>query len=160
MNTARHASRVLPLVLVALLASALAGCAGFRMNTPRDFARLPDQGPTYAMRSVSAYGVALAVRSMPNRERGNLDFWTESVDRQLQHHAGYRSTGTAEVHSRGGLTGRRLEYSYGDPRAASTYWVTLFVTPGTVFVVEAGGAATAFERARGGVEQAITSFAL
>jgi hypothetical protein len=151
--------RVLVVFASALALSLLGtGCASFEIRTPAGFGQLRNQRPRYDYRAVSAYGVALAVRVVPNTERGNLDFWSEVVDRHLQHGGTYRAAGTTDLRTTSGLTGRRLAYAYGDPQAGQTYWVTVFVTDRKVYLVEAGGGTEAFTRARDGVEHALQSF--
>lgn len=149
---------VIALASTLALAALATGCASFQIRTPAGFGQLRNQSPRYDYRSVSAYGVALAVRVVPNSERGNLDFWSEVVDRHLQHGGAYHASGSADVHTTTGLTGRRMAYTYGDPQAGQTYWVTVFVTDRKVYLVEAGGGTDAFTRARDGVERAVQSF--
>jgi hypothetical protein len=156
----RIAARRTALAVVGFaLASFAAGCASFAINTPSGFGQLRDQrAQHYDYRAVSAYGVALAVRVVPNAERGNLEFWSEVVDRHLQHGGVYHPAGSVDVRTSTGLQGRRLAYAFGDPQSGQTYWVTVFVTPRKVYLVEAGGGVDAFTRARDNVERSIQSF--
>lgn len=153
--------RIVLAALVALVAAAaVTGCASFRMSTPQGFAQLPNQRPAYDYRATSAYGVAVSVRALPNREHASLDFWAEAIDRHLQRTGQYAPRGTAPVRTASGLHGRRLQYAYAPAgNAGSTYWATVFVTDARVYVVEAGGNDAAFERARPSVERSLQSFA-
>ncbi len=158
-NHRRSIRRVVTLLVGALAVALLAsGCATFEIRTPAGFGQLRNQQPRFDYRAVSAYGVALAVRVVPNTERGNLDFWSEVVDRRLQHGGSYHAAGSTELRTRNGLVGRRLAYTYGDAQTGQTYWVTVFVTDRKVYLVEAGGGIDAFTRARDGVERAMQSF--
>jgi hypothetical protein len=93
-----------------------------------------------------------------NDAGGNLDFWTEAIDRALRRQGPYHPVGVAPARSANGLLGRRLQYVYGDAATGSTYWVTTFVTEARVYVIEAGGPTEAFARARPDIERAIGSF--
>jgi hypothetical protein len=154
-RTPRAAPRTAALVALAALSVAFApACASLRMDTPADFARVESPRAPYEYRAVAAYGVALAVRSVPNEGHASLDFWAEAVDRTLRGAGPYHPAGTLDVRTNGGLPGRRLAYVFGNAQSGSVYWVTLFVTPARVYVVEAGGPPEAFARARAGVERA------
>jgi hypothetical protein len=134
------------------------GCLPFNVRTPSGFARLSDPRPSYDYRAVSAYGVAMGVRAIPNRDGGNLAFWSEAVDRRLQSSGFYHVIGQDDTRTERGLVGKTLRYSAGDPQSGGTYWVTLFVTRDWVYFVESGGRAPAFARAQPEVERAIRSF--
>ena len=149
---------VLTLVSALALSMLTTGCASFAIRTPSGFGQLRDQRPRYEYRAVTAYGVALAVRVVRNSEHGNLDFWSEVVDRHLQHGGNYHASGSTDIHTATGFAGRRLSYTYGDAQTGQTYWVTVFVTDRKVYLVEAGGGTDAFTRARDGVERAVSSF--
>ncbi len=100
----------------------------------------------------------MGVRAVPNRDGGNLSFWSEAVDRRLQSSGFYRPINQTETRTARGLVGKTLRYGAGDPQSGGTYWVTLFVTRDWVYFVESGGNAAAFARAQTEVEQAIRTF--
>jgi hypothetical protein len=150
--TARLASIALALSLLA------PACTPFHLRTPDGFARISDPRPSYDFRAVSAYGVAVAVRAVPNREGASLGFWAEAVDRRLLRSGTYRTAGAMDVRTERGLVGKSMRYSAGDPQNGGTYWVTVFVTRDWVYFVEAGGAASAFARAQPEVERVIRGF--
>ena len=130
----------MPLSILLLAASALATACGpsVSLQTPPGFAVLPEQ-KEYLYRAASADGVVLAIRVEDNKPAGNLDFWAEALDRQLQQ-GSYRPDGKAEdVKSASGLPGRRLKYTRENQGRKYRYWVTVFVTESRVFCVEAGG---------------------
>ncbi len=159
MNLFHTVRNSLAIASIVTLASLGTGCASFAIRTPGGFGQLREQrAHHYDYRAVSAYGVALGVRVVPNAERGNLDFWSEVVDRHLQHGGVYHPAGSADVRTSNGMAGRRMAYTYGDPQSGQTYWVTVFVTDRKVFLVEAGGGIDAFARARDNVERSILSF--
>lgn len=131
----------LSLSILLLAASTLAaGCGGptVLLQTPDGFAMLPEQ-KEYLYRAANASGVVLAVRAEDNKPSGNLDFWAEALDSQLQQ-ARYKPDGKAEdVKSTSGIPGRRLRYTRENQGRIYRYWVTVYVTESRVFCVEAGG---------------------
>ena len=145
---------------LALLAG-LSGCAlPFTLSTPAGFARLETPAYSrYQYRAIAAYGVALAVRAESNGSHGDLDFWTEAVDRSVRQNGPYVATGTAEARSANGVRGRRLEYRLGEGAHGNLYRVLVFVTDARVYVLEVGGSEEAMARGRAAVEQSLASFA-
>ncbi len=130
----------LPLSILLLAASALTTACGpsVALQTPPGFAELPKQ-KEYLYRAASADGVVLAVRVEDNKPTGNLDFWSEALDRQLQG-ANYKPDGKPEdVKSATGIPGRRMKYTRENQGRIYRYWVSVFVTESRVFCVEAGG---------------------
>ena len=146
------------LALTLALAGAAPACTPFHLRTPDGFARIADPQPSYDYRALSAYGVVVAVRAIPNRERATMAFWSEAVDRRLQRAGVYRPAGHQDVRTEAGQSGKNLRYTTGDPQNGGTYWVTVFVTSDWVYLVEAGGATSSFARAQAEVERAIRSF--
>jgi hypothetical protein len=129
-----------PLSIVLLAASLLATACGpsVALQTPPGFAVLPKQ-TEYLYRAASADGVVLAVRVEDNKPTGNLDFWSDVLDRQLQQ-VTYKPDGKPEdVKSASGIPGRRMKYTRENQGRTFRYWVTVFVTESRVFFVEAGG---------------------
>ena len=113
----------------------------------------PDDVPRPALIAMSAYGVVVAVRAIPNREHATMAFWAEAVDRRLQRGGTYRPAGQSELRTERGQNGKSLRYTTGDPQNGGTYWVTVFVTNDWVYLLEAGGATTSFARAQPEVDE-------
>jgi hypothetical protein len=137
------------LVLALVLA---AGCfTGPRLATPDGFAELGKSGP-YAYRATTARGVVIAARVADNRPRGNLEFWTDAVDRKLAAD-GYVLDDRRAVRSRGGLAGTMLRYTLDDLR----YLVAVYTTGDKVYVVDAAGQAADFDPLAATLAQAALS---
>ncbi len=133
---------------IALLAAALlqTACTGASLQTPSGFAKLEDQ-EEYDYRATSAAGVVVAVRAEDNNPEGNLDFWVAAVDKQLRR-GGYQVEGAERaVQSSAGVPGRELHYTRNEGGRSYRFWVAVFVTEDKVFVVEAGGDASHFDKA-------------
>jgi hypothetical protein len=125
------------ILLVVLLS---VGChTPVQLTTPPGFAELGKSGP-YAYRAASARGVVIGARVADNQPRGNLDFWSDTVDRKLAGD-GYVLEDRKAVRSRGGLAGTMLRYTLDGTR----YLVTVYTTDDKVFVVDAAGDAADFD---------------
>ena len=146
-----------------LLAAAVAttGCGPHAgVATPPGFAVLPDQ-QEYVYRAASAEGVVLAVRAESDEPRGNLDFWADALDRQLQR-SGYVPEGAAvDVRTATGRTGREIKYTREANGRKVRFWTAVVVADGRIWVVEAGGDADRFKgKVEQGVQRAIETLAL
>lgn len=114
-----------------------------------------------ALRATSAEGVVLGVRAEKNEPRGNLELWTDALDRQLRR-GGYVAEGDArEVRTARGLSGREISYTRLENGRKYRVWTTVFVTEKRVWVVEAGGDADRFkEKTQTAVQKAIESLGI
>jgi len=118
----------------------------FDVKTSPGFVELTGQDE-YAYRATSAEGVVTAVRVVEDEGRGDLEFWTNAVILQLRDGSGYALTSVNDVASRDGTRGRLLRFGRDADGKPYTYWIALYPAQGRLFVVEAGGAKDAFERA-------------
>lgn len=136
-----YALLVAPLML-------LAACThGAQVSAPDGFAEL-EPGEEYSYRATSASGVVIGVRTEDNDPSGNIEFWTAALDYKLQKD-GYvaMDKSPVKVTSDAGLVGRRMRYEIQRNGRPHEYWVTIFVTPGNVVVVEAAGDQAFFDGA-------------
>lgn len=152
-----------------VLVLASAACAPrATVQTPPGFAVLDDQ-KEYVYRASSADGVVIAVRAEKNEPKGNLDFWSDALDRQLRRegyapesagHEGGASTPRppTDVRTATGLPGRQTRYTRTENGRKYRFWLTVFVTESRVWVVEAGGDEDRFKgRIQEGIQKAIES---
>jgi hypothetical protein len=145
--------RLLAAIAFVLATAACGGAA--RLTTPAGFAKI-DSDDDYAYRATTAQGVVIATRTNPNKLKGNLDFWADSIDLKLRE-AGYAPEGTKDVTTRSGLNGKQMRYTTTKNGREHAYWVTVFLTKKRVVVVEAAGDKQPFEKAQPALEQAIGS---
>jgi hypothetical protein len=118
----------------------LVGCGpSGRLTTPPGFAELGEDGP-FAYRAATARGVVIGARVADNHPRGNLDFWSDTVDRKLARD-GYVLEDRRQVRSRSGLAGTMMRYTLDGTR----YLVTVYTTAEKVYVVDAAGDAAEFD---------------
>jgi hypothetical protein len=139
------------------------GCApvpAAHLTTPEGFAALEKQ-TDYVYRAASAEGVVVAIRAEENRPKSTLDFWVGALDQRLRMNRYVADGKATEARSAAGLTGKQLRYTRDDQGRSYRFWVTVFVTPERVWVIEAGGDQ---ERFKGSVEEvmkkAIDSFTI
>jgi hypothetical protein len=146
-------------LLLLCLAVSLAGIGcgpGFKLNTPDGFVELEDQ-EEYAYRATTAQGVVMSVRVEPNRPKGNLSFWTDAIDLKLRN-LGYTADAAREVKTKSGAKGKQLRYTRTIYDRPHIFWLTVFVTDADVFVLETGGDAREFDKAKDEVGKAIEGF--
>lgn len=130
------------------------------LQTPDGFAALEKQ-TDYVYRAASAEGVVVAIRAEENRPKSTLDFWAGALDQRLRQNRYVLDGKAGEARAAGGLTGKQLRYTREDQGRKYRFWVTVFVTPERVWVIEAGGDQ---ERFTGAIEEtmkkAIDSFTI
>ena len=153
-----HLAAWATVVSAAMLSLALgAGCgAGFAISTPENFVVLEDD-ERFDHRSTNAQGVVISVREIDNDPRGSLAFWLEAIQDRLRDREGYALLSTEDVRASTGQTGKQLRFGRDEGSQPYLYWLTVFVTDDTIFVVEAGGQKEPFEAAADQVTAAIAS---
>lgn len=139
----------------------LPGCRGFDLEPPADFVELeePDWS-SYALRATSADGVVIGVREVDDDRAGSLAFWKTAVKNRLRDARGYALLEEAEAKAATGEAGARLRFGRDEAGKSYVYSVDLFVTPGTVYVVEAGGEKAEWAKVQAAVEEALRGFAI
>ncbi len=131
-----------------------AACTKTSLAPGATFAEI--DGGAYAYRASSADGVVVAARAEDNDPVASVEYWSRAADRRLRRD-GYTPEGISTVASEGGLEGRLGRYSREEGGRIYRYWLTVFVTPKRVYLVEAGGDARHFDPAEAEVERAVRS---
>lgn len=144
-----------------LLAAALA-LGGLACGRPFDVKTAPGFVPlenqvSHDFRATSPEGVVVAIRVVEDEDRGDLAFWTQAVTLQMRDVRGYALLESADVASADGTKGRMLKFGHDEDGKPYAYWVSIFPAQGRLFLVEAGGAKEAFDRARPNVEWMLKS---
>jgi hypothetical protein len=140
--------------ILTLAVLVLGGCSSARLQTPSGFAAHADDG--YDYHANDGEGVVLAVRTEKNDPRGDLEFWSSTLDVRLRKH-GYAALARHDVTSADGRTGKQLRYELASEGRTVAFWVTVFVSGRKVVIVEAGGDTELFEPKANVVEAAIAS---
>lgn len=145
--------RFLSSLAVGIVATlAVAGCGKpFDVKTAPGFVALENQSQ-HEYRATTPEGVVLGVRVVDDEKRGDLSFWTQALVLQLRESNGYALLDSKETHSLDGTKGRRLEFAHDENGTPYTYWVTIYLAQGRLYVVEAGGENATFEKAKPSVE--------
>lgn len=149
--------RALAVLSIAVLAFAASACGRpFDVKTAPGFVPLENQ-TSYEYRATSPEGVVVAVRVVEDEKRGDLAFWTQAITLQLRDVLGYALLDSVDVESRDGTKGKLLRFGHDEGDKPFAYWVTIFPAQEKLFLVEAGGAKDAFERAKPSVEWMLKS---
>lgn len=146
-------------ILVVVAALTASGCGTFSIQTPSRFLELEDQ-EAYDYRATTADGVVISVTEHEvDQERGStVEFWVEAIEGRMRHTGGYALTEKKEVKTSAGLKGTQLRFGHDEGQKPYRYWVTVFVSGDSVYVLEAGGAEDVFTASAGSIEKAIASF--
>jgi len=144
------------LVYLALLT--VIGCGTTRLNhpTPKGFVELDARRP-YHYRAVTADGLVIAARVIDHKPKGEVSFWTTAIANQLRQ-AGYALLEEREVQTESGLAGKQLRFGHDEGQRPHLYYVTLFVTASSIYVLEAGGTRQQVEASADQIAWAIKNF--
>lgn len=151
------------LVLVSMLS--FTGCVRYAIETPNSMVELDEESwSDYDLRATTAEGVVLAVRVLKARGRagqlpqGDLSFWSEATQLRMRTREGYALLDQVDVQSSDGTEGIQLQFGRDQHDQPYVYWVTLFVTPRILHVIEAGGREDLFEANQDEIVEAIASY--
>lgn len=141
---------VLPLLFIA--------CATAKMDVPAGFAHFDKEESQFLMAAADGFMVRARIAGDGDELAGNLDvaLWQKETDGFLTAR-GYIPVTKREVKTTGGMIGTLTEYSILYNGEEHRYAVALFSDGKQLLTVEAGGTATAFEKHRPQVEQAIAT---
>lgn len=147
--------RTLLVLVVFVFASA---CASPQLAppTPKGFVEIEGKAP-YHYRAVTADGLVIAARAIDHEPKGEIGFWTEAVGNQLRR-AGYALLDERDVKTTGGMAGKQLRFGHDEGQRPHLYFVTLFVTEGTIYVLEAGGTREQVEKRAADIDWAVANF--
>jgi len=144
--------------ICALLLIGLGACGPkFHHPTPNGFVKLEDQY-NYDYRAVTADGLVLAARAIRHKPKGEIGFWKKAVVNQMRQRGGYALLGEKDVKTRSGLDGVQLRFGHDESRTPHLYYVTLFVTEDTIFLLEAGGSKKQVEESTAQIDEAVAGF--
>ncbi|MBI4702597.1 MAG: serine/threonine protein kinase [Deltaproteobacteria bacterium] len=145
----------------ALCAAGLAaGCGpSFAAVTPPGFVELEqgDYSP-YDYRATTADGLVLAVREIEHDPKGEIGFWTRAIENRMRQRGGYALIETRDVKSADGLAGKQLRFGHDEGQKPHLYYVTVFVTDATIYLLEAGGTKELMEKGTKEVDAAASGF--
>jgi hypothetical protein len=128
-------------IFAVLLAGFAFGCGpSFQASTPDSFVELENDHDLYDYRATTAEGLVMAVREIDNDAKGKVDFWLTAIKNSVRDRGGYALLEEKAVKSQDGVDGTQLRFGHdeggGKPHL---YYLTIFVTPEKIWLVEAGG---------------------
>lgn len=141
-------------IALGLLALAT-GCA--RIDAPTGYVEVKNVYG-YDYKAVSAQGNVFALTSRDNPAgAGDLTFWSQAVEHQKVAIDGYRLEKREEIKAASGLAGTLFDLRVGSGSAEYTYLLALYVSPRTIYTVEAGGPSKRIETDRAAITRAMAS---
>lgn len=136
------------------LSATFGGCSPL-LTTPPGFVEV--EGKPYDYRAASADGLVIGVRAIEHEPQGDLAFWVRAMENELRLGRGYALLDTRDVKTAKGLTGKELHFGHDEGSTPHLYWVAVFVTKSTLYVVEAGGTKELVEKNQPLIDAAIES---
>jgi len=129
-------TRTLILSLLLLLSSGWGCGPGSLVTVPDGFVALKgDLNDDVAQKMVSADGAVVVVRERDNDPYGDLNFWSEALEREIKAGRGYDLIATEEVGSVN-HKGRLLKFKGAFQEETFHYNVAIFTTPEQIVTVE------------------------
>jgi len=147
--------------LVALIALGTMACGpSFQATTPPGFVELEDEPyDDYDYRATSADGLVIAVRQLEHKPQGETTFWVTAIKNRMRERGGYALLEEVAVESADGVAGTQLRFGHDEASGKPhLYYLTVFVTPDHIYVVEAGGTKDLMTESEAEVQQAVASF--
>jgi hypothetical protein len=121
----------------------LGGCGStFEASTPPGFVEIENDYDAYDWRVTSADGLVMGVRVIDHDPIGTPEFWLKAIQNSMRLRGGYALLETVKVKSGDPVPVEGTQLRFGHDEESGTphlYYLTLFVTPDYLFLVEAGG---------------------
>jgi hypothetical protein len=138
----------------------LAACGpSFSAQKPAGFVEIEQANDVYDYRVSTAKGVVIAVREIDNEAEGEAEFWLTAIKDQMREQGGYALIESVAVKSGDGVPGTQLRFGHDDGNNnPHLYYLTVFVTEPTIWLVEAGGTKELVTKEQAKIDQAIAGF--
>lgn len=126
------------LLLIALGALATACGPTTYVTAPSGFAQLEDdQLPDgIAQKVISSDGALIVLREREHTPKSDLNFWTDSLQREITAGRGYTLLSAEDVTTSGGLKGKLMHFKGAYRDATWRYSVALFLVDDEIVTVE------------------------
>jgi hypothetical protein len=112
----------------------------------------------YDYRATTADGLVIGVREVEHDPKGDLDFWVRAIENELRSRGGYALIESKPMKNAQGLSGRQLWFGHDEGQKPHLYMVTLFVTDGWIYLLEAGGTKEQVDKQRQQINWAVDKF--
>ena len=146
--------------MLLLLALAATACGpSFTAQPPAGFVEIENDYDDYDYRATTAEGVVFAVRELEHDPQGDASFWLTAIKNRMRERGGYALLEEVQVTSGDGVAGTQLRFGHDEQSGSPhLYYLTLFVTPDRLYLVEAGGTKELMTKHAAEVESAIKTF--
>ena len=136
-------SRWIATIVAVMCVFGSAGCGkNVDIKTPPGFVELRNQEIwSYDYRATTPDGLVLAARKIEAKDRTDLAFWERALTLHGREELGYALLSTHDVATGSGLKGKQLRFGHDVQGKPYQYWVTVFPSKETIYVLEAGGPA-------------------
>ncbi|MDX9719399.1 MAG: hypothetical protein RBU37_01535 [Myxococcota bacterium] len=154
-----RAARLVIVFFAIAFAAGLSACSSRAvLTTPNGFVSLPEDSlyTPVCYKAVSADDVVLLVRRQRDQAKGNVDFWSEAITRELLERQGYELLASRDV-SAGGLSGKLSSFRGAIGNRVFRYELAVFVQDSDVLTVEAGSPEDSYESNAPVIQSAIES---
>lgn len=147
-------------VLTILLALATVACGPtFQAQPPAGAVEIENDYDDYDFRATTADGLVFAVRQIDHDPEGDAAFWLTAIKNRMRERGGYALLEEVAVQSADGVRGTQLRFGHDESSGSPhLYYLTLFVTPRSLFLVEAGGTKELMTKHAADVDAAIKAF--
>ena len=148
-------NKYLPAAAMFLGCVMLLGCAvPYTMQTPPSFRKFDDKTE---FKMITADGVMLKARQVENYPEGDLDFWTDAMERHLSER-GYVLKSKNCFNGAGGKEACTLDFVLPYGTEDWTFSETVFVVGDTIVLVEAAGPFDRYAEVEAEVAEALKTF--
>jgi hypothetical protein len=131
----------------------------FKASTPPGFVEIENESDDYDYRATTADGLVIAVRQLEHDPKGEISFWLTAIKNRMRERGGYALLGEEQVQSADGVPGTQLRFGHDEASGKPhLYYLTVFVTPDAIFLVEAGGTKDLMTKHETQVQQAVAGF--
>jgi hypothetical protein len=97
----------------------------------------------------------IGVREIDHDPEGEAEFWIKAIKNRLRERGGYAFLEEKDVVSGDGVKGKQLRFGHDqDSGKPHLYYVSVFVTPDKIFLLEAGGNKELVTKSAAKIEQA------
>lgn len=154
-------ARLLLTASLAVSAALLASACGptTYVAPPKGYAQLDDDDLFYgvAQKIISPDGATILLREREHTPKSDLNFWTESLQREVAEGRGYEHLSNEDVTTAGGFKGRALHFKGAYNNATWRYTVALFLVDDEIVTVETAVPESDWEQHKVAFEGAIKS---
>jgi hypothetical protein len=133
---------------------ALAACSRpYQIEAPRDFVVL-DRADDF--KAISADGVRLLARAIPNNPRGDLNLWSKTILLQLENQ-GYTVDKQEHIRAASGQPGQLIASHYLIRNVKYAYWTAVFVRDEKILLIESAAPAEDFAKHEAALRRSLTT---